>query len=549
MSYGRYLEKKKLNGPATRLGPPPPPPDAAAGAGAPGGAPPRTTFSPLQSPAAGVADGSGAGLAGGDAWLQAAQAKSERLAELQTEDADAAGNVGPGSPGAESQHEGGSADVQHPGLGLSTPPSPGRTGITLKKEGWLLKKTSTKPHRWQKRWFVVVTKQEHGLVAARTLQYYSKQPEHPDVETAAVDLAEPKHAIPLQGDRVLELYDGVKFRLTQGATGQSLYEVGRTYAFQAESVDDAKGWVTALTPGQEELGELLLDAAQEGNRATMTHALQTGAPVDHRTGPGLSPLQWACINGHADCVSELLLAGAVVSACSEDGWSPLHAAAYGGHPAVVAPLIAHSADLNAVSADGRTAYALAEEQGHMELMGVLARYLAEQHQNRVRYAVSDFDNSSKDPLDYDPSEDVQSAEAMAADGLARSRWYEHQPDPEPPPAESTGDKGTLATAETHGGRTAIASSIEQDHGTLFLKKSAAAGVLRGHSARTWLSPEHAADDSDMDLSASLTAQSSSLTRMADALPDVGSTSTGIAMDEPAATPNKSVSGGGVSTAA
>lgn len=481
MSYGRYLEAKRLTG-SPRLRPPPPPPATATGAGEQQAA----SLSPQ------------ADFDGDGALSAALQAGSHRLAALQAEDVDGEGGVGPGSPGSEAVRNDQEGE-HHPGLGLSTPPSPGRTGITLRKEGWLLKKTSTKPHRWQKRWFIVVTTQEHGLVASRTLQYYAKRPDHPDVETAAVDIAEPKHAIPLYADRVLARYDGVKFRLTPGTAGQFLGESGtKTYAFQAESVQDATGWVSALTPGKEELGEFLLDAAQEGNRVAMTQALKAGAPVDHRTGSGLSPLQWACVNGHADCVSELLLAGAAVygpRACSEDGWTPLHAAGYGGHTAVVAPLIAHSADLNAVAADGRTAYELAEEQGHTEAMTELMRFHGRtRHHNELHSAVSAFD-------------DEQSAEQDLM-------WFQSQrlqPEPEPLPAES---EGLLLEPGLQGSATALKGSPEQDRGTLFLRKSAS-GAPRGHTARAWLSPEHGTSSPF-----GTTSPSSSLARMADALPTV-----------------------------
>eukprot|EP01043_Picozoa_sp_COSAG02_P034687 COSAG02_NODE_2441_length_8858_cov_31.570271_2_plen_527_part_00 len=507
MSYGRYLEAKRLNGPpASAIGlPPPPPPDAAEG-GVGQLLRRVASLSPHGSPSAGTAAASRAEFDGGEALSEALQAKTLRLGELQADDIDAAGSVGPGSPGSEAarEEEGGEGEREdhHPGLGLSTPPSPGRTGVTLKKEGWLLKKTSTKPHRWQKRWFVVMTKQEHGLVASRTLQYYTTPPDHPDIETAAVDLAEPRHAIPLYADRVLSRYDGVKFRLMPGTGGQFLGDSDKTYAFQAESVHDATSWVSALTPGKEELGEFLLDAAQEGNRTAVTHALQVGAPVNHRTGPGLSPLQWACVNGHAGCVSELLLAGAAAfgpSSCSEDGWTPVHAAAYGGHASVVAPLIVHSADLNAVAADGRTAYELAEEQGHADILAELMRMRGRtRHHNALHSSAFAFD-------------DEQSTEH----DLMRSDFRSQPPESESE-SELSADGGDFLFNTGLQGSAALNGSPEQDRGTLFLRKSSAAGALRGHSARAWLSPEQ-----DASSLTATTPPSSSLARMADALPTVG----------------------------
>ena len=162
---------------------------------------------------------------------------------------------------------------------------------------------------------------------------------------------------------------------------------------------------------------------------------------------------------------------------------------------MVAPLIAHSADLNAVAADGRTAYELAEEQGHTEAMTELMRFHGRtHHHNELHSAVSAFD-------------DEQSAEQDLM-------WFQSQrlqPEPEPLSAES---EGLLFDPGLQGSAAALKGSPEQDRGTLFLRKSAS-GAPRGHTARVWLSPEHGTSSPF-----GTTSPSSSLARMADALPTV-----------------------------
>ena len=54
-----------------------------------------------------------------------------------------------------------------------------QTGIFVRFEGWLGKKTQRSiagRKRWQLKWFSIVTKETHGLVDSRTMQYYEEKP-------------------------------------------------------------------------------------------------------------------------------------------------------------------------------------------------------------------------------------------------------------------------------------------------------------------------------------------------------------------------------------
>ena len=98
--------------------------------------------------------------------------------------------------------------------------------------------------------------------------------------------------------------------------------------------------------------------------------------------------------------------------------------------------------------------------------------------------------------------------------LMRSDFRGQPPEPEPEASAADSEGFLLNTGLQRSA--ALKGSPEQDRGTLFLRKASAAGAPRGHSARTWLSPEHGASSLT-----SSTPPSSSLARMADALPTVG----------------------------
>ena len=361
----------------------------------------------------------------------------------------------------------------------ASPAAAGRTGTAVRAEGWLCKKTSHKPHRWQRRFFVLVASQEEGLVTSRVLQYYDGPPPRPEASEGA--LAEPKHAIPLSADRRLEIYKGSQFKMWLGvASAQVRGE--RELAFKCESAAEAEHWVDALTPGREELGDLLLDAAQENNRLMLRHALDAGAAVDFRRGEGLSPLQWASLSGFEGCVAELLLAGAVVSgarSASADGWTPLHAAAYGGQSAVLGPLMGARADPYATDADGRTAFELAEEQGHTELMDTLVeRYSVVPRTTQEIIRAQARRDIERQQLD----ERMRAAEAAAAFTLPEPELLQ-EPEPEPPqPVSRTAGHGPEAVG-----------GDDEDDLDLTPVRGPRAGNgpsagPRMHSAREWNSP-------------------------------------------------------------
>jgi len=150
-------------------------------------------------------------------------------------------------PTIDPEHDEEDEDAELSGGAPAASASTGRTGIFVEFEGWLEKKTSTKPHRWQKRWFALMTKENNGLVDSRSLQYFSTQP--------SLD-QEPEHAIPLAVGRKLEQYKPLQFRLRLPAppvktAAKIKMRLGdddgeRVYCFRAQTEVQAAAWLMAL---------------------------------------------------------------------------------------------------------------------------------------------------------------------------------------------------------------------------------------------------------------------------------------------------------------
>jgi hypothetical protein len=85
--------------------------------------------------------------------------------------------------------------------------------------------------------------------------------------------------------------------------------------------------------------ERLLEAADEGDMATVVRLIRRGADVKAKD-------KWQ--------------------------WTPLHMAAYGNSPKIAEILILHGADLAARTVDGETPLILAEKNGHKEVVDVLS---------------------------------------------------------------------------------------------------------------------------------------------------------------------------------
>lgn len=145
-----------------------------------------------------------------------------------------------GSGWVHTEHHAGGAEVQgghadRSGDGFA--PNGGRTGIFVIHEGYLMKKTASKPHRYQRKWFSIVTKENNGLVDSRTMQYYDKRP--PEGRETEVEAA---HGIILPVERSIEPYHKRKFRLRIKPADPT----ERVYCFQTETEEECTMWMNKL---------------------------------------------------------------------------------------------------------------------------------------------------------------------------------------------------------------------------------------------------------------------------------------------------------------
>lgn len=131
---------------------------------------------------------------------------------------------------------------------------------------------------------------------------------------------------------------------------------------------------------KEEVNQVLVKAAENGDLESMKEALAAGADVDYELG---APLRFAVEKNHVDCVKLLLENFAFPEFSDHVNWRPLHSAAYYGHVECLKLLINAGVDLDAEADvgfawdEGATAWSLALDRGHGECAYLLAAAGAE----------------------------------------------------------------------------------------------------------------------------------------------------------------------------
>jgi ankyrin repeat protein len=87
------------------------------------------------------------------------------------------------------------------------------------------------------------------------------------------------------------------------------------------------------------INEELIEAAKENNLPGVRRLLSVGADVNAKGDLGMTPLSWACDNGHSQVVKELVDHGADIEAKDCADWTPLHFACYNDRLPVVVELL------------------------------------------------------------------------------------------------------------------------------------------------------------------------------------------------------------------
>ena len=103
------------------------------------------------------------------------------------------------------------------------------------------------------------------------------------------------------------------------------------------------------------LAHRLLDAAREGDGATLRRYLDAGVPATLTNAAGDSLVMLAAYNGHASVVADLLARGADPEAANDRGQTPLAGAVFKGYTDVVKVLLDAGADPDAGTPSARDA--------------------------------------------------------------------------------------------------------------------------------------------------------------------------------------------------
>ncbi len=118
----------------------------------------------------------------------------------------------------------------------------------------------------------------------------------------------------------------------------------------------------------------LIEAAKQGDVATITSLLKKHADANASEADGTSALQWAAHRDHAAAAALLIKAGAKATTANSFGVTPLSEAAANGNAEIVEILLKAGADANALSAQGEPALMTAARAGNPEAVRVLLKH-------------------------------------------------------------------------------------------------------------------------------------------------------------------------------
>ncbi|MDH3438825.1 MAG: ankyrin repeat domain-containing protein [Betaproteobacteria bacterium] len=110
----------------------------------------------------------------------------------------------------------------------------------------------------------------------------------------------------------------------------------------------------------------LLEAVEEGDRATALKLLEAGRDVRARGPDGTTALMWAAYHDDAELVGRLLDAGADVNATNDYGVTALSEAAIVGSTPIIEALLTAGADANARNPEGETPLMVVARTGNVD---------------------------------------------------------------------------------------------------------------------------------------------------------------------------------------
>jgi hypothetical protein len=117
------------------------------------------------------------------------------------------------------------------------------------------------------------------------------------------------------------------------------------------------------------LANRLLDAARNGDAATLTTYVDAGVPVDLAGEAGDTLVMLAAYHGHAEAVQELVDRGADPNRANAKGQTPLAGAVFKGYVDVVRVLMANGADPDGGTPSARAAAQMFDRADLLEILG------------------------------------------------------------------------------------------------------------------------------------------------------------------------------------
>jgi ankyrin repeat protein len=120
----------------------------------------------------------------------------------------------------------------------------------------------------------------------------------------------------------------------------------------------------------------------------LTLLLEKGADVNLASNDGVTPVNIASQNGHAEVLALLLEKGADVNQADDDGGTPVHIASQEGHADVLILLLEKGADVNRARNNGSTPLTMASENGHFDIVRVLLNSGADRSARSIGKVVS-----------------------------------------------------------------------------------------------------------------------------------------------------------------
>jgi len=158
-------------------------------------------------------------------------------------------------------------------------------------------------------------------------------------------------------------------RLTRGKICKEKF-----YSMWNERQHTYDGWVHTMFFYVPVKGSKLIEAAQNGKNDCLKWMLQTNPSLNEGDADQMTPLHWACPNGHLQTLELLAKGGADVNCQDSQGDTPLHYAARTNQPKMVTALLKRKADIHTKNNQGESPLDVATSSQDTRIVKMLRKY-------------------------------------------------------------------------------------------------------------------------------------------------------------------------------